>query len=486
MTCEQARQLLGAYRRDDWSQEELAALGQHLISCAECRQIEASYRRVGESIRQLPSITPPPQFRDAVFAAIRTEQRRLKPSIVRIANEETSPAIPVVRPTPIRRVQRRQLSGAMRAAMAIAAVLVLALAAIQFTPLSGVYSQIASNLGAAHSVAEHTSVGPTVARYMPDAHYQQVTAALASGAWLAYTALDASGGGMLFAQNRRGRSAQPLLSSPAQMPITLRALTANWVIWNTGDGRSTWTLFASKLSDSADAAPITLAAANAGAGAVLTDVWAHGNTVLVASVSPSTAGELVLFDLGEVHPAGHVMARAHGAGHLMADLSSEGGAYYWADVWKDVTNHWHSTPWRGDASGQNDQPLLDDDHAFDPQAGAGTLAWVEVPASGTGAAADLMQSEQVIDSFSGAVVARDLTSGRQWQVGQQALAGSLHAHGKMLLWRSGSRTHTYDLRLGKPSSVDAQVSASNWAELSEDAITWGGGKSSPIYVYDVA
>src|SRR5262245_32287767 len=131
MTCAQARQLLGAYRRDDWSQSELAALGQHLITCAECRQIEASYRQVGESIRQLPSMTPPPHFRASVFAAIQAEQRRLKPAVERIASEETSPSIPVVRPTPIRRVPRRKISAGMRAAMAIAAVLVLALAAIQ-------------------------------------------------------------------------------------------------------------------------------------------------------------------------------------------------------------------------------------------------------------------------------------------------------------------------------------------------------------------
>jgi hypothetical protein len=484
MTCEQARKLLGAYRRDDWSQAELAALGQHLTACAECRQIEASYRRVGESIRQLPSITPPPQFRDSVFAAIRAEERRLKPSVARITSEDTAPSIPVVLPTPIRRAPRRQLSGGMRAAMAIAAVLVLALAAIQLTPLSGVYSQIASNLGAAHSVGGNTSAGPTIARYMPDAHYQQVTSALASGAWLAYTALDATGSAMLFSQSRRSRAAQPLLSAPTQTPITLRALTANWVIWNTGDGRSTWTLFASKLSERAGTPPITLAAANA--GTALTDIWAHDNTVLVASVSSAMIGELDLFDLGQAHPADHLLARAHAAGHLMADLSSDGGTYYWADVWKDSTGHWHSMPWRSDADGQNDQPMLNDDRAFDPQVGSGTLAWVEVPASGTGAVADLSQSEQVIGAFSGAVMARDLSSGRQWQVGQQALAGSLRAHGRMLMWRSGSQAHTYDLRLGKPSSVDSQVSTSNWAALSEDTITWGGGKFSPIYVYDVA
>ncbi len=485
MTCAQARQLLGAYRRDDWSQAELAALGQHLIGCAECRQIEAAYRKVGESIRQLPSITPPPRFRESVFAAIRAEQGRLKPSIERIANEETSPSIPVVRPTPIRHMPSRKMSTGMRAAMAIAAVLVLALVAVQFTPLSGLYSSVASNLGAAHSGGSQSSAGPIVASYMPDAHYQQVTAALATGGWLTYTALDASGSAMLFAQNRRGRTARPMLPAPEQTRITLRALTDNWVVWNTGDGKASWTLYASKLSDTGSLTPITLAASS-DTSAVLTDVWAHGNTVLVASMNLSEEGELAAFDLGEAHPAGHVVARASAAGHLMVDLSSDGGAYFWADVWKDGTGHWHSTPWRGDASGQNDRPMLDDDRAFDPQAGAGTLAWVEVPESETSANADLLQSEQVIGAFTGAVVARDLRSGRQWQIGQDALAGSLRARGRILLWRSGSQTHTYDLRLGKPSSVDAQVSASNWAELSENTITWGGGASSPIYVYDVA
>jgi hypothetical protein len=487
MTCAQARRLLGAYRRDDWSPAELAALGQHLRTCAECRQREASYRRVGESIRQLPSITPPPAFRESVFAAIRAEQRRLKPSIERIANEETSPSIPVIRSAPITRLpQRRRLTGGVRAALAIAAVLALALAATQVLSLTGLNSLVAGNLGAAHPLGSQSSANVTVARYTPDAHYQQVTAALASGGWLVYTAIDASGGAMLFAQNRHERGARPLLNAPERARITLHALTGNWAIWSAGDRGAVWDLYASKLSNGTNAAPVALAAANEGAGAVLTDVWAHGNTVLVASVSPSVPGEMAVFDLAAAHPVGRVLARASAAGHLMADLSEDGGVYYWADVWKDGSNRWHSRPWRGDASGQNDVPLLDDDRAFDPRAASGTLAWVEVPAAATGAAsgADLMHSQQAIGSLSGAVVARDLISGRQWQIGPQAQAGSLRAHGHMLLWRSGSQIHTYDLRLGRPSSVEPQVRSSDWAELSDDAITWGG-KSSPIYVYDV-
>lgn len=74
LNCEQARRLLGASRRDDWTADELGALGAHLATCPECRQVEARYREVGEHIRQLPSTPPPAWFRARVFAAIAADQ----------------------------------------------------------------------------------------------------------------------------------------------------------------------------------------------------------------------------------------------------------------------------------------------------------------------------------------------------------------------------------------------------------------------------
>src|SRR5262245_5616921 len=68
-TCQKVRRLLATYRRDDWSLEDIALLGDHLATCAECRRVEAAYREVGERVRRLPAIAPPPEFRDAVFAA---------------------------------------------------------------------------------------------------------------------------------------------------------------------------------------------------------------------------------------------------------------------------------------------------------------------------------------------------------------------------------------------------------------------------------
>ena len=71
MTCRRAHRLLAAYRRDDWSPRDRAALGQHLNTCPACRKIEFAYRSVGESVRQLPSITPPPGYRDGAIAGVR-------------------------------------------------------------------------------------------------------------------------------------------------------------------------------------------------------------------------------------------------------------------------------------------------------------------------------------------------------------------------------------------------------------------------------
>ncbi|HEY7973812.1 MAG TPA: zf-HC2 domain-containing protein [Ktedonobacterales bacterium] len=134
MTCHQARQQLAAYRRDDWTAADMRALADHLESCAACRQIEATYRHVGESLRLLPTITPDAAFRESVFAAVAAEERRLGPAAMRASRAETEPSLPVVRApiTPIRR--RRTPQPVLRAALAVAAVLALALFATQFLP----------------------------------------------------------------------------------------------------------------------------------------------------------------------------------------------------------------------------------------------------------------------------------------------------------------------------------------------------------------
>ena len=137
MTCHQARQQLAAYRRDDWTVAEMRALADHLAGCAECRQVEARFRRVGESLRLLPTLTPDAAFRERVFAAIAADQRKLGPAAMRASRAETEPSLPVVR-APVARVtpmrSRSAQTPVARAALAIAAVLALALFVSQFIP----------------------------------------------------------------------------------------------------------------------------------------------------------------------------------------------------------------------------------------------------------------------------------------------------------------------------------------------------------------
>src|SRR5579859_4893247 len=97
LNCREARAQLAAYRRDDWAPEQMRALREHLATCASCRQVEARYRQVGESLRLLPTIMPDASFRDRVFAAIALERERLGPAAIRASRATTEPSLPVVR-----------------------------------------------------------------------------------------------------------------------------------------------------------------------------------------------------------------------------------------------------------------------------------------------------------------------------------------------------------------------------------------------------
>lgn len=500
MTCARVRRLLAAYRRDDWSPDDLATLTQHLTSCAECRQIEAAYREVGQHVRQLPSLTPPPDFRASVFAAIRAEERRVAPEVARLARAATNPELPVVRtgarlvrPEPVRRVVFTP-----RAGLAAAAVLVIGVLTATILPhLTGAsFASTAASLNPAASSA--TSLASAhVARYSLNGAYAFGGSAAASSAWLVYTAAGASREGMLFAENRQSRQTVSLLSAPVASVITVRAVTGSWVIWSTGAGTSDapWTLNASQLPASGSAtAPVALinsATPGADTPVTLGGVWAQGSTILVAAATAGGTGVLLRVDLSSGTPATSVLARSAQPGHLLADPSSDGVSYYWSDVWLDASTGLHSTVWRGDDAG-HDQQISPDDASFHPAATSSALVWVEVPrgalaAVASAAPATAMQADANADMLSalhGALDARDLATGRQWQVSSNADVASISTGGSLVLWRSDSQTHVYDLRTKAAGSVDAQVRSAVFAGVGQSAVVWAQPGSSSLYVAD--
>jgi hypothetical protein len=528
--------LLAAYRRDDWSPAELAALGQHLAGCADCRRAEAVFRQVGEGVRQLPSITPPASLRANVWAAIQADQtqratsaelgaernaervatldaeRRATasperaPAVVRhdaalvaLTTGDTQPGLPALRRTDRARIVdgRGPLVFGARTAIAVAAVLVLSLVAARLVPLMGRQaSGAAAAIATALPFALPGGAVPRVDHYAVNASSGRVTQAMASDAWLAYVTADASGHSMLFAEDRASHRAIALLPSAAAGAITLRAVSDRWVVWLAGDGvaSSPWTLWAAALPADRRVGvagqPVALLGASAAASTapgVLGGVSLSGDTVLAAASTPGGAATITRLDLSitGAAPVARVVARAQATGHLLTNPSLTAGYYYWAEVWYDTATGLHSRIWRADSAGRVREVTTPRD-AYAPHMADHSLVWVQPTST---IAADLQAAANQLDGtvlgqVSGDIHVRNLTSGHDTDVAAASTAGSVEAAGSLILWRAGGHVQTYDLDRGGPSLVEGQVGSASYAAANATSLAWGARGSNVISVYD--
>jgi hypothetical protein len=484
--------LLGASRRNDWSAQDLAALSAHLPTCVECRKIDAAFRRVGEQVRDLPSIQPPSSFRASVFAAIAADQARIQrqaerartgkgaaapataprvaAAITTAASADTDPALRVVRRTPppaqwrfgdlVERV--RASSNGVRAAAAIAAMLLIGVIGAAAVPASPLY------LGGA---------GAQVAQYQPNAQYAQVASAGASHGWLVYSGKDAAGASMLFAENRQSNTITPLLSAPSKNPLTIYGVTSRWAVWSASDGDH-WTVYASPL---AGGAPLTLLT-NATDGAdlaTLQGVWVGDNMALAALTTQAATSQIRKVDLASATPTMTTLASTNRLNHTYVSPSEDGGAYYWAEVWMDGGRDLHSVVWREDAA-RHVARVTQSDGAFHPQATGGSVLYVDV-AGAQATSADIAESTAAL---AGAVRAQP-QNGQATQVGATANPTTLQAAGGLALWRSSGKTYTYDVRARGASRVDGQVRNASDVYLSGSALVWTDGGSPALKVYNL-
>jgi hypothetical protein len=490
LSCEQARRLLGASRRDDWTTDDLEALGTHLRSCRECRQVEARYREVGELVRQLPSMPPPPAWlRERVFAAIHADQQRIaqrtahrqthhapsraaRPAVAtlsalsRVAGAETDPSLVAVRPAPRPQPLPRRVAVVARANIRIvaglAAMFLLALLGATLVPASPFFL-----LGSP----------PSIAQYAADARVAHLTSASASTAWLAYGGQDASGQYLLLAQSRQGGK-PVMLSSESSAPLAVVAVTGRWVLWRATDGAD-WRLAASMLPSGQTTTLLDSTASGSGAPVALHGVWASGNRALAALTTRGGGSLLVQFDLSSGVPAASIIARGE-SGNELADPSFDGSAYYWANISQDPNGGLHSSIWRGtDAS--HAQQALAGDAAFHPQVAHGALVWVSTSTAPKTSGADI---DQGLAAATGAAQERDLSSGQQRQLGANVSAESLAASGALVVWRSGGKTYTYDLGAQGPSRVDAQARGAGIIGLSDTALIWAQPGSTGLSVFN--
>jgi hypothetical protein len=490
--------LLGASRRDDWSTQDLAALSAHLATCTDCRKVEASFRGVGEQIRDLSSIRPPDSFRASVFAAIAADQARIQrqaqaekagaaglgapaqtttprvaAAVAEAASADTDPALRVVRrmPPPVapRRItdlieRARATSYGVRAAVAIAAMLLLALIGSVAIPASPLY------LGGA---------GAQIAQYQPNAQYAHVASAGASHNWLVYSGKDASGAQMLFAENRSSNTMAPLLSAPSKNPLTVYGVTSHWAVWSARDGDA-WTLYASPLNGGTPQTLLTSADDGSDTGpATLHGVWVGDEMALAAVTTRAATSEIRKVELASATPKTTTLASTNTLNHTYVSPSEDGDAYYWAEVWMDGGHDLHSVVWREDAA-QHAERMTSSETAFQPQATGGSVLYVDVP----GAQASSADVNDATAALSGPVRAQP-KSGKATEVGSGANAATLQASGGLALWRSGGKVHTYDVRSGGASRLDVQVRDASGVYLSNSALVWTDGDTSSLKVYNL-
>lgn len=445
-------------------------LGEHLSGCAECRRAEAVYRQTGEHIRQLPTITPPDSFRAAVFAAIRAEDARLGRGIAGAASDDTQPNLPALRPLPARTWSPRGAVLGARAAIAVAAVLLIGLAGARLAPtVAASAPHFASSLASALSFGQ--SAGPHIVQYEAPSSSTQVTAAMASGHWLVYTAKGTSGHAALYARERGTSTSFALPGASTTSAVTLRAVTDRWVIWQAGSSSGTWTLWATPLGQRGSSFALLTSQSASG----LSGVWAQGNAVLATYTTPSDGSVLARFDLasGEAAPQPSIIAHAQVPTHTLANPSLVGGTYYWSEVWQDADATQHSDIWRLDSSVAA-RAVTTGGTAFAPHTTSSALIWVDATSA----------NDTDASHVGGTLRERPLTGGAPHQIAAHAVAGSLQVAGPLILWSDGSHLHTYDLAHSVPSAVDASIRAAGYASANGGSLTWGQTNSPTINIYD--
>lgn len=258
MNCNQARTLLSAYRELKNEEIDTTELDAHVETCASCREVLASYTRMGEQLRSVPICAPPPEMHAKLMKALADEQLQflqksapgkvttpefLKPYLQERAEEaqeqdkiaafstaETGP-LPIIQA----RRKRRKNSPLRVSQMG---VIGLAAAILMMIMLGGLTSLLVvarnnptSLVTTSSSVNQPTEVAQKI--YNVPTAYPDVTSALPDGKDIYYTASGLVGNSenwMLMQFDRDTQSNTPLLETPSTEPLIVLAVSNNWLV----------------------------------------------------------------------------------------------------------------------------------------------------------------------------------------------------------------------------------------------------------------
>lgn len=369
----------------------------HLEECASCRQALANYSLIGEQLRSLPAIAPPPDAHAKLMNALAAEHIRymqqstpgtystpefLKPYVeeqtqhqrttdplVAFSTAKTGPLAPIQ--TPHKRHRRRYVSQFAVIGMAAAFLMVLMMSGITtLLVLSNGNPQKAVNVTTSSSFVQPTSVQGIP--YTTITPYQHIVSAVADRTDIYYTAYGdrANDGWMLEQLDRKTRVSIPLLATASTSPLILLGSSDNWLVWLQFDPPKpannhrnlsnhepllltrTWSLHYLPLL--APGKPLTLTSGTfnqstspSWANTPVQGIWFMQNTLLVAAIDANGTSHLSSYQLDSVGRATPTEIATASPDHVFTSptATSDGAEIYWSDEWRSDDGLLHSNIW---------------------------------------------------------------------------------------------------------------------------------------------
>jgi hypothetical protein len=263
VNCDQVRAMLAIYRELKNDQVDMTELEVHLIDCAACRQAFNRYNFVGERLRSLPPIEPPPDSHSRLMQSLAAEHSRFLQHTPTSAASQPIPTflLPYLQsqaqgarqtdvltafstaetgPLPVIHSQTRRRRFAQTNHFAI---LGLAAAFLMVMMMSGLTSLLllASHGSTPTSATTSSITKPSqvaMATYSAATGYPHVASAVADRNYIYYTAYGDSSIGednstvwMLSEIDRKTQLSIPLLSTVSTNPLIVLGSSQNWLLW---------------------------------------------------------------------------------------------------------------------------------------------------------------------------------------------------------------------------------------------------------------
>ncbi len=392
--------LLAAYRELNTDDVVTAELDAHLEQCPSCRNALASFSLIGEQLRSLPMLEPPPDMHEKLMRALATEHSQsiqrssstalpppefLKPylrdhvhsssntnPLAAFSSADTGP-LPIIRAVH----KKRHRTFVQFAAIGVAAAFLMTLMMGGITSLLLMAHDQAGNASAPPLIiSQHADV--TKSSYTTNTVYNHVVSAVADQASIYYTAYgDGKNSDWMLEQlDRATKVSTPLLATANTSPLIVMGSTNDWLVWLQFDepkitshpilpghtSRSlvrTWSLrYLSLVEPDRDTAvpnqPVTLLSGTFDQDATLSwihtpiqGIWFIQNTLLVATVDENGASHLVRYPLGENNDFAPTEIAKASPDHIFTSptANNDGTQIFWSEEWRSDDENLHSNIW---------------------------------------------------------------------------------------------------------------------------------------------